>query len=43
MRVCEKLLGQAPCWHSLFSAGIAGVIYRDVTFFEFLIHICPHI
>ena len=23
MRVCEKLLGQSPCWHSLFSAGIA--------------------
>jgi hypothetical protein len=23
MRVCEKLLGQSPCWHSLFSAGMA--------------------
>jgi len=26
MRVCETLLRQPPCWHSLFSAGIAVVM-----------------
>jgi hypothetical protein len=30
MRVCEKLLGQSPCWHSLFRREWLQIILENV-------------